>query len=244
MNRPVDEHQIGISSLQALHRTGTTMGGAVIHDPKHSSGLTIRQFRHDLCHQAVERDDAALSFTAAKELHLVDIERGQIGPRPAPLVFVFHLQGRPSERGIGGMTARSRLDAGFLIGAQDELIILKSTPIPHPVVKVQDSAGLAGEVGIARKDPRPVSPGSDGILMEPAPYGAIADGSDEAALTSFSGQFGHTPSRERHLVGRRHFTRQRLDLNDQVGGKIEDVRALGVPPGLRSVAGRIASRHC
>ena len=137
------------------------------------------------------------------------------------------------------------MDAGFLIGAQDELVILKSTPIPHPVVKVQDSAGLAGEVGIARKDPRPVSPGADGILMEPAPYGAIADGSDHTALTSFSGQFGYAPSRERHLVGRRHFTRQRLDLNDQVGGgKSEDVRTLGVLPGLPSVAQRIAFATC
>jgi hypothetical protein len=71
---------------------------------------------------------------------------------------------------------RPRLDTGFLVGADYELVRSQPATLPNSVVEVEDPAGLVREVGVAGKDPAPVLPGSNGVFVEPSPDGGIADG--------------------------------------------------------------------
>ena len=65
------------------------MRGAVVHDPEHAAGVAVRWLSHDLGDEAIEGHAASLFLTAAEELCVVDVERGQVGPGAAARVLVF-----------------------------------------------------------------------------------------------------------------------------------------------------------
>jgi len=54
---------------------------------------------------------------------------------------------------------------GFLVGRYHELIIFQRLTFPLAGIQIQQAAGLVGEVGIARENPTPVVPGTDGVVM-------------------------------------------------------------------------------
>jgi len=83
---------------------------------------------------------------------------------------MLDLHGHPRLRGQGGMATRPRLDAGFLIGRQDEVIGGERPALPDPLIEVEDAPGFPSKVGIARKDPTPVLPGANRVFMQPTPY--------------------------------------------------------------------------
>jgi hypothetical protein len=63
MDGRVDEHQLRIAILQALHGPGSTMGGTVVDDPEDAAGVVVRGTRHYLLDQAIKR---ALPFLASQ----------------------------------------------------------------------------------------------------------------------------------------------------------------------------------
>jgi hypothetical protein len=71
--------------------------------------------------------------------------------------------------GQRGVLAMAGLDGRLLIGADDVVAGVQQLAVPAAAVEVQDAAGLGGEVGIAREDPRAVLPALDRVLRQPAP---------------------------------------------------------------------------
>jgi hypothetical protein len=94
------------------------------------------------------------------------------------------------------MPPLSCLNTGFFIGTQDKLFIGQKALIPHALIEVQDSSGFSGKLCITREYPSAMSPWSNGILMQPAPYGTTANGGHQTALVSVAGQISRTPHRE------------------------------------------------
>ncbi len=196
MNRSMYQDQVVIALLQALYGAGTPMRRAVIHDPKYPPGLGIRWPAHNIGHQPIKRFDAAFGLTTAKQFDPVYIQGGEVGPGTAAAILMFHLHHGTGLGRVSGMAATAGLDTGFFISREDEFVILEGTTIPDAFIEVQDSSGFAGKLGIARKDPRPISPGANCILMKPAPYGTVADRSNKAGLPDPPTQIGDTPARQ------------------------------------------------
>lgn len=245
VDRAVHKDQVGIARLQAGYGFGTSMCAAVIDDPEDSPGALVGLLVHDLSKEPIKWRNAIFSFTTAKEFGTMDIEGGQVSPDPAPYIFTFHLHGRAGLSRVGGVRTAQRLDAGLLIGRQHELVVPQGASIPDPSIKVKDAPGFFGELGIAGEDPRSMLPRSNRILMEPAPYGAIADGRHKATLPSLSGHIGRTPAGKRHLMGRRQLAGQGLNLNDQIRGeKPGGDRAGDALQGLEDVLQRSVFATC
>src|ERR1017187_2736145 len=64
----MDQDQVGIFSLEPPHGGGTTMGGAIIHNPEDPVRLPIGLLFHDLLDQPTKRIDVGSGFATAKHL--------------------------------------------------------------------------------------------------------------------------------------------------------------------------------
>jgi hypothetical protein len=161
----------------------------------------------------------------------MNIKSGDISPSATPDVFMLHFNHFIRLCRIGGMTAAARLDACFFIGRQDVLIILKRMPVPYSFIEIQDSPGFLGKLRITRKYPGTITPRTDGILVKPSPYGAVAYCGCKSRSSNFPSQIGNTPPRKGRLMDRGQFTGKRLNLHDNLRGeKSGGVRDGGVPP--------------
>ena len=120
-------------------------------------------------------------------------------------------------RQLRGVFTATSLDAGLFIGGDYELVILQRPVLPPSGVEIQDTAGLGGEIRIAREYPATVTPRPNGILMQP--QRAPADRGNQAALLDLLNQITSAPAGQRQTVLCRQFTRQRFDLNDEFWGK-------------------------
>jgi hypothetical protein len=194
MNRSVNEPEIRIVVQESLGCLWTSMRRTVIDDPEDPSRLAIGATLHDLIHKAIKRRDAAVGFATTKDLSAVDIEGCQIGPGPKPFVFVFDSHGPVGLWGQGLMFSETRLDAGLFVRTENELIGLEFTALPEALVEIQNSAGFLFEVWISRKNPAAVLPRTDGVLVEPTPYGGIAEGCCQTSAPHIRSEFGYTPT--------------------------------------------------
>lgn len=79
------------------------------------------------------------------------------------------------------MDSDSGLDAGFFVGAEDEVLRRKGLALPLLGVEVENPSRFGREFGVAGEDPGSVLPRADGVFMKPAPYGLVAEGGDDAA---------------------------------------------------------------
>ena len=132
---------------------------------------------------------------------------------------------------LGGqarMDTQASLDAGLLVGGDDELVVAQGLSLPAPLVQIQDSRGLGLEVRIARKDPASMLPRSNRVLVQPTPHRAVADAGHQARTLRLSRHVGDAESRQRQAQGRRPLASERLDLNRELWGE----RPGGVPGGL------------
>jgi len=204
------------------------MGRTIVNDQKDTPCCGIGWLTHHVVNKAIKGGDAASAFAPAKQFGAMDIKGRYIGPSAAPGVFMLHLHRRARLGRICGMTTTARLDAGFLIGRQNKLIITKGMPIPYPFIEIQDSPGFLGKLRITGKYPGTIPPGTNGILMKPSPYGAVTDGGCESRSSNFPAQIGNTPSRKWYLVNRWQFTGQGLNLYDDLRGE----KSGGVPDGV------------
>src|SRR5437870_12190800 len=104
---------------------------------------------------------------------------------------------RRSQRGV--LTATS-LDAGFLVGAENELGGPQGPTVPASLVQVENATCFFGELRVAGKDPTAMSPRAEGVGAEPPPQGAAADFAYDALrdnLTLDFGEIGRASCRER-----------------------------------------------
>lgn len=125
------------------------------------------------------------------------------------------------------MDTQSRLNAGLLVGRDDELVQAQRLALPTPLVKVQYARGLDLELRIARKYPATMLPRPDGIFVQPAPDGAVADAGHKASTLRVSCHIGYAEPRQRQTQSARQLARERLDLNCEPWGEKPE----GVPGG-------------
>jgi hypothetical protein len=63
------------------------------------------------------------------------------------------------------MDAAARLDAGFLVSRDHELIVLERFALPLSLIEIENPSRLCREIRVTRENPTPVLPGTDGVLM-------------------------------------------------------------------------------
>src|SRR4030095_12390342 len=117
--------------LQPCCTALSPMRRTIVHDPENTSRLTIGRLGHYVCHQAIERLNPVLRFASTKQFRPVDVEGGQIGPGTTPFVFMLHLHGRSRFWRKRLVFSTTRLDAGLLVGGQDEVVVLKWLLVPN-----------------------------------------------------------------------------------------------------------------
>jgi len=138
--------------LQLADGSLTTVGGAVVHDPKDAAGVAVGRLGHHLLDEAINRGDARLGLTAAEEFGVVDIPGCQIGPGPAALVLVFDPHGGVRWRRQRGMAAAACLNAGLLVGAENKLLVVQRLVVPAAVIEIEDASRLGRELGVPGKN--------------------------------------------------------------------------------------------
>jgi hypothetical protein len=94
------------------------------------------------------------------------------------------------------MDAPASLDAGLLVGGDDELVLAQRLALPAARIQVQDAPGLGLELRVAREYPAAVLPRTDRILVQPTPHGAVADARNNAAVLCIAGHIGHAQPRQ------------------------------------------------
>ena len=161
------------------------------HDPENAASGVVRRLAHDLLDQTLEGRDAGGCFAATEHFGSVHIQRSQVRPGATACVLVLHTHRLAGLGGQARMDTQAGLDAGLLVGRDDELVVAQRLPLPAPLVQVQDPPGLGLEVRIARKDPAAVLPRANGVLVQPTPYRAVADAGHQARALRVSSDVGH-----------------------------------------------------
>ena len=133
------------------------------------------------------------------------------------------------------------LNTGFFVCADDVVIGTQGNAVPEALVKIKDGSGFAGKVWIAREDPASMFPGSKGIAAEPAPQSSAANLSDQALGKNVLADFLDRKPGQWEPEAMRKFAGQRLNLNDETGGKSGPYARLEAAPqdqaiGLRRIA--------
>ena len=142
------------------------MRGAVVDDHEHASGFAVGLDAHELLDQLLERDDPVLLLATVEQLRAAYVPGREVAQCAPPVVLVLDAP-TTLDAGLGGhcgVLARSGLDRGFLVAADDVVAGMQELAFPPAGVEIEDSAGLGGELGVAREDPGAVLPRFDRIL--------------------------------------------------------------------------------
>jgi hypothetical protein len=173
------------------------------------------------------------------------VPRREVGPRARPGVLVFDPHRAARGEGPRGVPAASGLDAGLLVGGHDVLAGIERDAVPASFVKVQDRTGFARELRVPREDPRPVPPGPQRVLAEPAPQRRAADLRYHPVGHDLPTQLCERPARQGHAAAGWQLTREGLDLDDDAGGKSGlGARRAALPRGPVIAQGRTACATC
>ena len=139
---------------------------------------------------------------------------GQVGDRAAAAVVVVD----PHRAGLAGrqrgVAATPGLDGGLLVGGHHIIVAPQWFPVPHPVIEVEHPLGFGGEVGIGDEDPRPVLPGFEGVLGQPAAHRRRRDGRADPLGDGVPRQLRAAPPRHRQPGIGRWRAGRRLELGD------------------------------
>jgi hypothetical protein len=95
------------------------------------------------------------------------------------------------------------LNAGLLVGGEDELVLAQRLAVPAARVQIEDAPGLGLELRIAGKDPAAVLPRADRILVQPAPHRTLANARHHARALGVACDIGHAEPRQRQTQGGR-----------------------------------------
>jgi hypothetical protein len=245
VDRGVDHDQIGPSAGEALLAALAAVGAAVVDHPEHPGGGAVGFPRHHLANEPREGSDAGLAFTAAEDSGLMDVPGGQIGPGSLAHVFVLDTHRAAGLWSGTAVSASAGLNAGLLVGADDEIVPPQWPPLPDAFVEVEDSAGLVGEEGVPGEDPAAMRPGADCVLGKPAPDGGFPDRGHQPAADRLPPDLAHAEAREGEAQLAGQLTGEGLYGDDDTGGERHPASpAGGVPPGRPFPAGRSACATC
>jgi hypothetical protein len=185
MDGSVNQHRIAIPVFEPGYRGFPPVGRPVVGDPEDTARGSIGRLRHDEIDQLMKARNAC-SFTAkAEDFGAANIPCRQVRQRPFPLVPMLDTARAP-RLGCGRWShTPPGLDAGLLVGADDVIARSQGFALPVPVVEIEHQTGLAFEIRIPRSNPTAITPGADGIGVEPAPSRGPADRRDNAPLDSF-----------------------------------------------------------
>jgi hypothetical protein len=92
---------------------------------------------------------------------------------------MLNVHGGAGTASVRGMLAPPRLNTGFLVRGNDELIVFQGLIFPSAGVQIQEASSFVSELGVARKDPTAVIPRPNSVLMQPTPNGAATNGSHQ-----------------------------------------------------------------
>ena len=155
----------------------------------------------------------------AEHLGAVDIPGCDVGAGTFAGVFVLVAHRLIGGRCAGRVFPPPCLDAGFLVGAQDEVPVGEWFAAPAAFVQVEDRPRLRGEPGVAREHPTTMGPGLDGVLVQPAPDGGAADVGDDSSADGLAPDVGAAEAGQWQAGLMWHLASQGLDGDDHVGGK-------------------------
>ena len=117
------------------------------------------------------------------------------------------------------MQAGASLNAGLLVGRNNEVILLQGGALPGAVIEVEETTSLEGEVGVAGGDPAAVLPRADGVLVEPAPDGGVADRGGDAVGAGRAAEVADAPAGQGAVVIRGRLAAEGADLHDNLRGE-------------------------
>ena len=217
----VHEHEVRPGTLEAVDRLLAAVDGAVVDNPEHPLRGGIGLCGHHVGDEGVEGVVADLRHAVAEQaaLGIVDVERGQVGQRPAPPVLVFDQTGPSRTRRDERVATQQRLQLRLLVSRDHIVARVQPPTLPAALVEIERTAGLLAEVRVAREHPRAPRPRADRILGQPPPDRRPRDLADDPALDRFARELSRRPARQRPPGLGRQLARQRLDLGDLGGGK-------------------------
>ena len=238
VRRCVDHMGVRPLAPEPLDARLPAVDGGVVHDPEDAPGAAVGRSRHHVADKAVEVDDAGPWGACAEHLGAAHVPGRDVGERAAAAVFMLDAHG-PARRGRGRRVgALPRLDAGLLVGAEDEVLLGQRPPLPAPLVEVEDGPRLVGERRVAGEHPAPVRPGPDGVLVQPPPDGGAADAGDDAAPHGLAPDLGDGEPRQGQPRLAGELAGERLDGDHHVRGGMPGGDLAGARPRVRPCAAR------
>ena len=143
------------------------------------------------------------------------------------------------------MFAPSCLDAGLLVDAEYVIARPHRCTFPPTLVEIDDAAGFAGKLGIAREYPAAMAPRLQRIRTQPAPKRHATDLRHDTAGDNLPLEFRDRQARERYAVAGGDLTGQALNLDDDAGGESGlGARREAVRPARLDVQGRTDAAIC
>ncbi len=215
---------------QALAGFLPTVRCTVVDDPEDTAGRAVGFLGHDLRHQSIEGLDAGGLFATSEDSGAMDIPSREVGPGSRAFVFMFDAGRSTIGQRERGVFTQTRLYAGFLIGREDEVTAAKRQAFPAPLVEVEHSARLGAELGIAGKDPASVPPWTERVAAEPAPKRRAADLGNDSLGDDLALNLAERETRQRKAESMRKLAGERLNFDDDAGGKSAPARRLAVVP--------------
>jgi hypothetical protein len=168
----MDQDRIGIPAAQAVDGGLSSMGRAVVGDPKDAMGRAVGLLGHDQVDQLLEHRNTGARTAQAEELGAVHIPGPgrHIGQRAHPFVLMFHTTGLAGLGRCRWCQAAARLNAGFLVGADHKVSGSQRLALPSSVIQIQNASCFVLKIRVPGLDPTAITPGANGIIIEPTPH--------------------------------------------------------------------------
>ena len=215
----------------------TAVRGAVIHDPEHAGGRSIRFLFHHVRNQPLKWIDAGGHVESAEHLGAAHVPSSQICPCTAAGVLVLDEHGPTGSRGQRAMAAQAGLDACLLIGRQHAIRIGQRFSSPQTLIQIENAPGFLGKRRVPGEDPGAMPPGVQGVLAEPPPDRGAADRSHQPGTDHLPLQLRQGEPGQGLTETVRQFTRERFNGDDDSGGKsVRGTRHAAVHRGPEDVA--------
>lgn len=125
VNGQMNHLPVGVGVTQAVGSGPVAGRGSVVHDPENAPGRGVRLSAHDLVHERGERLYPGGRLAPAHHPRVVDIVGGQVGQGAVPVVFALGPHRPAGARRERQVEAHPGLDARFLVGAEDVLVLAK-----------------------------------------------------------------------------------------------------------------------
>ena len=186
VNWCVNDPGVGPLLSKPLDAALPSVNGAIVDDPENASCTSVRLLVHDLAHQAVKGRNAGLWYAGAEDFGAVNIPGRDVGPGAFAVVLVFDAHGSSWRGGRARVFPSAGLDAGLLVGTDDEVVLRKWLAVPTAFVEIEDSARLFGESRVPREDPAAMRPRSNGILAQPTPQSRFPNGGHNPTPDDFA----------------------------------------------------------